>query len=319
MISIPGNYFENCRVIALDIETTGLDSNNNSIILVGILDLYGDNHFRQFFCENLSMEKDLLEFIIENVENSDVIITYNGASFDIPFINKRFIKFGIDYAIPAHKNLDLYKILRSTYIKSLLPNMKQKTMEAFIGIIDTRKDKISGYESVLKYLEFLKTDSALLKDEILLHNKDDILQLTQLLSLLKKIDIHKSMFKSGFPIVQKTGKIYLESIKIKANTLLIKAHYYGFLKEAMHYSNGYNLIFSKQNNTMIIEIPLYISSGHSFIDIREFDYSEEKISELMKYPGYVHGYLVVSENGVIRHNEINQFIKMICKDILTKI
>lgn len=319
MISILGNYFENCKIIALDIETTGLDSSNNSIILVGILDLFGDNDFRQFFCDNLSMEKALLEFLIEHVENTDIIVTYNGASFDIPFINKRFAKFGIDYAIPAHKNLDLYKILRSTYIKSLLPDMKQKTMEAFAGINDTRKDKISGYESVLKYLEFLKNGSAILKEEILLHNKDDIIQLTQLLSLLKKIDIHKAMFKGGFPIIQNDRKIYLESIKINSNRLLIKAHYYGFTKDAMHFSNSYNLIFSKHNNSMSIELPLYTSSGHSFIDIKEFNYSDEEISELKKYPGYVNGYLIVNENGVILHNEINRFIRIICKDILAKI
>jgi hypothetical protein len=197
--------------------------------------------------------------------------------------------------------------------------MKQKTVETFLGINDTRKDKISGYESVLKYFEFLKTGSSLLKEEILLHNKDDIIQLNQLLSLLKKIDMHKAMFKGGFPIIQNGRKIYLESIKINSHRLVIKAHYYGFSRDAMHFSNSYNLIFSKHNNLISIELPLYTSSGHSFIDIKEFNYSEEVISELMKYPGYVNGYLIVNENGVILHNEINQFIKIICKDILAKI
>ena len=313
------SYFENCNVVALDIETTGLDPNKDSIILVGILQIGDTTGFTQFFCENLSDEKYLLDFLISTLASADMIITYNGASFDIPFINKRLGKLGFDYSIPSHMNFDLYKIFRGTYLKSLLPNMKQKTMEAFLGINDSRTDKISGYESVQKYFDYLGTRSTILREEILLHNKDDILQLELLLLLLRKIDIHKSMFKNGFPVVYGNRKIYLDSIKLRAGTLLLKGHCYGFHREAIHFFNGFKLIISKNGNAMSIEMPLYNADGHSYIDLNEFNLTDSVLDNLMKYPGYVNGYLLISSNGEIKYNEINKIVKIICKDILNKI
>ena len=313
------SYFENCNVVALDIETTGLDPNKDSIILVGILQISDAGGFTQFFCEDLYEEKLLLSFLISALASADLIITYNGASFDIPFINKRLTKFGFDYSIPSHMNFDLYKIFRGSYLKSLLPNMKQKTMEAFLGIHDSRTDKISGYESVQKYFRYLATRSTILKEEILLHNRDDIIQLEQLLLLLRKIDLHKSMFKNGFPIVYGDRKIYLESIKFKAGTLLFKGYYYGFIKEAQHFFSGFKLIISKHGNTLSIEIPLYNVDGHCYMDLNEFNLNESVLDDLMKYPGYINGYLLLSSHGEIKYNEINKLVKIICKDILINI
>jgi len=313
------SYFENCNVVALDIETTGLDPNKDSIILVGILQIGDNTGFTQFFCENLYEEELLLGFLISALASADLIITYNGASFDIPFINKRFKKFGFDYYIPSHMNFDLYKIFRGSYLKSLLPNMKQKTMEAFLGIHDFRTDKISGYESVQKYFDYLATRITILREEILLHNRDDITQLEQLLLLLRKIDLHKSMFNNGFPIVYGNRKIYLERIRLKTGTLLLKGYYYGFSKEAHHFFNGFNLVISKNENTLSVEMPLYNVDGHSYIDLNEFNLTKSTLDDLMKYPGFINGYLLLSSHGAIKYNEINKIAKIICKDILMNI
>ena len=65
----------------LDIETTGLSPDYNIITLVGILDSEGYHAF--VFDQNLS---DLREAL----ERYDLIVTFNGASFDLPFIERHF-------------------------------------------------------------------------------------------------------------------------------------------------------------------------------------------------------------------------------------
>lgn len=319
------SYFENCKLIVLDIETTGLDPGICSIILVGIRSIPIDRSLpsesAQFFCEDLRMERQLLEFIINNVADADLIITYNGASFDIPFINKRLIKLGFEYQIPDYKNFDLYKIFRSSYLKSFLPNLKQKTLEIYLGIGDIRADKISGYESVLKYQEYLKTGSEILKSEIILHNSDDIIQLEKLLSLLKKIDVHKALFSYGFPVVYENKKIYIDKVKLKTNSLNIKGHYFGFSRDSIHFAMGYSLVTSKSSNSLNIEIPLYWQAGHCFLDISELNLNMAHGPELglEKLPGFVNNFMILTDGNTINYNEVNQIIKIICKDILFKI
>ncbi|MEG1584966.1 MAG: ribonuclease H-like domain-containing protein, partial [Anaerovorax sp.] len=83
----------------------------------------------------------------------------------------------------------------------------------FMGLWATRTDEITGGESVELYHTYLKTGKKELESLILLHNRDDLLQLTRLLAITEKIDLHKIMFFNGFPVFQ-NGKIgYIEKIK----------------------------------------------------------------------------------------------------------
>ena len=76
-------------------------------------------------------------------------------------------------------NLDLYLVLNGhSPIKKFVPNLKQKTVENYMGLWQSRTDEISGAESVELYNTYEKTGREDLESKILLHNSDDVIQLT---------------------------------------------------------------------------------------------------------------------------------------------
>ena len=71
-----------------------------------------------------------------------------------------------------------------------------------------RADEISGAESVDLYYRFLETGDRAVRDIILLHNKDDIMQLSRLIKILGKLDLHEIMFHTGFPVAHQKMRTF---------------------------------------------------------------------------------------------------------------
>ena len=70
----------------LDIETTGLSPWSSEITVVGIHLCNGDNtRFIQLVGKDISAQS-----ILESLSGVEVIYTYNGSRFDLPFIHTRF-------------------------------------------------------------------------------------------------------------------------------------------------------------------------------------------------------------------------------------
>ena len=83
----------------LDIETTGLYPRYNKITVVGIYLINGiDAQFIQLVGEDITAAN-----MLDSLQGVDVIYTYNGSRFDLPFI---YTLLGIDSAkIFTHRDL----------------------------------------------------------------------------------------------------------------------------------------------------------------------------------------------------------------------
>ena len=226
----------------LDIETTGLTPARSKFVLGGLLTFAEDcTTLKQFFAESAAEESRLLSLYLAEALQYDALITYNGARFDIPFLRERAERLGLP-APDFPYNLDLYLVLnRFSALRKVLPNLKQKTVEEFMGLWPLRKDDISGAESARLYQEYLRLsknsirlesnanlesstqleigvnleESAWLENSarleniaakaaleaMLLHNRDDVLQLARLLPVLEKTDFHSAMYAFGFPVL----------------------------------------------------------------------------------------------------------------------
>lgn len=224
-------YFGGMKVGVLDIETTGLNPGRNKFILGCLYDVTkGELH--QVLAENRAEEPLVLAEYNKLIEDVDVVITYNGRHFDMPFIDRRWrgcVKdvaylqreektFGCDAGDillgPAVYDLDLYQVLdKYSPLRKLLPNLKQKTVEDYMGFWMNREDEISGAESVELYNHYEATGDSRAEAKILLHNNDDVRQLTKLSKAITKSDFHKAMFHMGFPV--KHGEHLLEVRNIK--------------------------------------------------------------------------------------------------------
>lgn len=273
-------YFGDCSICVLDIETTGLKAGDSHFVLGSLLSFEGGGKARlkQYFAEDVSEERRLLTEYMGETNKYDVILTYNGRGFDVPFLQSRGSALGVD-TFTAPYNLDLYLILNScSPLRKFLPNLRQKTIEDFMGLWEFREDKISGRECAMLY----PTERELL----LLHNRDDVLQLARLLPVLEKADFHRAMYAYGFPVVAGGRSVYVRNIKIEGNSL-------------------------KASGTQASAPADYISYGDGKADYL-IKFSKRTSSFEMSLPG-------VKKDGRVNHTEMNFIIKAILAKTLKQI
>lgn len=182
----------------LDIETTGLSPNYCHIYMIGLSRITGDIEniksgdnisvrITLLFAEDPSEEEDILLEFSDYSKNTKQFITFNGLTFDFPFIKSRFNKYGMDYDYKKYNQIDIYKKCKG--LKSLLKlnNLKQKTIEAFLGI--EREDKYSGGELIEQYKTYTKTGDKELYNNLITHNLEDVQGMVDLLVILRYTDI----------------------------------------------------------------------------------------------------------------------------------
>jgi len=297
-------YFQDMAVGVLDIETTGLNPSKNKFILGGLYNKT-EEKVHQFFAETRANEKEALEAYLNEIYKLDMVITYNGKHFDIPFIEKRATSHGLSLK-PLPYNLDLYLILNGhSPVKKFVPNLKQKTVENYMGLWVNRKDEISGGESVELYDQYEKNGDPQLEETILLHNSDDIMQLARLLKIVNKCDFHRAMYHLGFP----AGPLTITKIRTERDHLLIQGvqrtcniDYMGFFWKDQPVESR----FISSDRTFYFKLPLIRQSG---LVIADLDALGLNTKEFEKYPSYNSGFLVLEKESERNHMEINHLIR----------
>ena len=221
-------YLGDMNMVVIDIETTGLSAKNSAVILVGFLspDSVNPNQVNsvQLFAENFKEEKDLLLELDKRLTALDLdgLVTFNGHRFDIPYLKARAEFHGIEMPSLNAYHLDLYRLVRKfSDLKSKLPNLKQKTLENYMGLWEFRQDLIDGGESLSLYFDYLDDPKDEYLDKMLLHNKDDILNLYRLSNISAKTDIHKGFNDLGFPVLTENGIHTIAKILVKDDTITI--------------------------------------------------------------------------------------------------
>ncbi|WP_035289699.1 ribonuclease H-like domain-containing protein [Clostridium sp. KNHs214] len=179
-----------------DIETTGFDKDKDCIMLISLGYFTGNDSFKikQYFAEQLSEENNILVKFKEEAEKFNRWCSYNGIAFDEPFITNRMDKYFINFKVPIY-HIDLYRIIRPYYEQLGINRCNLKTVEKFVGI--QRKDSITGEESVHMYNRFLNTGNEKIRDIILLHNYEDVLDLPYLFNLVYRIDEDTSLIRNN--------------------------------------------------------------------------------------------------------------------------
>lgn len=177
------------ELLFFDIETTGLSASVSSLYLIGCLSFVnGQLTLNQWFADDYISEASIITAFFEYSRNYRLLVHYNGSGFDFPYITQKCEKYNIPSSLGQICSLDLYKEIK--LLKGLLAveNLKQKTMEQFLGF--HRKDCFSGKELIEFYSQYmqckiLKKPYDSFYQPLLLHNEEDLcglLFLTRLLS-----------------------------------------------------------------------------------------------------------------------------------------
>lgn len=314
-------YFGDARIGVLDIETTGLDPSRNKFILGGLFDCQ-TGKLHQILAESRAEEPLALCEYIDEIADLDVVVTYNGRHFDMPFLAKRLEVLTKEGKYPWRSDggkldriydLDLFLVVQGhSPIKKLVPNLKQKTIENYMGFWDSRIDEISGAESVELYNRYEKTGNPRAEEKILLHNNDDVRQLTRLTKVISKCDMHKAMFSLGYP----AGGLIAQKPQLRRDHLLIRGEQAQRLGGPIDYMgfehNGFPVRseFSSADKSFRFEVPVIRNSGLTVIDLEAAGLCTEAFT---RYPVCESGFLIVEDGDGLRHMEINHFTKAFIK------
>ena len=307
-------YFDGMRTGSLDIETTGLDPKRNKFVLGGVYDAEA-GALHQVLAASRPEETEALSEYMDTLADLDVVVTYNGRNFDIPFLNTRLTACGLPLHCGHLYDLDLYQVLSGhSPIRKFVPNMRQKTVENYMGLWDTRADEISGAESVELFNRYELTGDTDAEARILLHNNDDIRQLTRLTAAIKKSNFHKAMFRMGFPVKAAGHMLTIRDIKLCRDTLDCSGvqnknpvKYRGF-----EYS-GWPVISSFGSFGFNISIPVTRKHGMTVVDLEAAGITDKSFED---YPDCVSGFLVLETADGIRYRETNHFIKEFTKKFM---
>lgn len=204
-------YFSGCSLGAFDIETTGLSPRKDTVSLIGVLSCEEEFcRITQFFIDDPAEEPALLEAFFSFCRLRDVLFHYNGGAFDLPFLEKRAQAWGLS-PLPRCKGFDLFRAARLSLLSHMLSDLKLTSLEAFAGF--HRTDTLSGKDWAALYRRYLQAPDPGVLERLLLHNREDLACFPALSSLARKIDLHRVLFRLGFPVKAGRTVYYVQSIK----------------------------------------------------------------------------------------------------------
>ena len=176
------------KTLFLDIETTGLSSKTASIYLIGAC-YYSENFWNgiQWFAETPEEEADIITAFFSFASDFSTLIHFNGNQFDLPFILGRCEILNLPYTFNTFVGIDIYKRVALCKHFLQLPNCKQKSIEKFLHL--DRDDKYNGGELIQVYKNYVVNPSKDKEDLLLLHNKDDLKGMLEILPILAYGDI----------------------------------------------------------------------------------------------------------------------------------
>ena len=153
------------RAAFLDIETTGLSPQSSYITMVGILDVDGYTAY---------VRDENLEDLRPALERYDLVVTYNGAAFDLPYIEYHF---GRVFSHMAH--IDLRFPLRRLGYRGGL-----KSIEAQAGISrPSELGSLDGFDAVLLWRMWEDGDAGA-RDTLIRYNAEDVASLPLLADIV---------------------------------------------------------------------------------------------------------------------------------------
>jgi|TARA_B110000263_G_C15228449_1_gene473392 uncharacterized protein YprB with RNaseH-like and TPR domain len=172
----------------LDIETTGLSPDNAYVTMVGILDYSGFTAY---------IRGDNLDKLPEALQKYSLFVSYNGASFDMPFLDKEFGRIAINgedslFAHAAH--LDLRYPLRRLGFKGGLKKIEQATD---LGR-PSELSGLSGYDAV-RLWKMANDGEPDALTTLIRYNAEDVASLPRLTELMVDEMAHGTPLSSSMP------------------------------------------------------------------------------------------------------------------------
>ncbi len=185
--ALSGGTIRDCpagRWAFLDTETTGLAGGSGTyafLIGIGSIEL-GGFRVRQFFMRDHNEERSQLQAVAEYLSQFDVLITYNGKTFDQPLLETRYTMTRMRHPFARMEHLDLLFGARRLW-KLRLENCRLGYLEQQILGFE-REGDVPGSLIPNFYFEYVRYRRALNLAPVFHHNVLDIVTLACLTALV---------------------------------------------------------------------------------------------------------------------------------------
>jgi uncharacterized protein len=175
-----GHVPQRDRIVFLDTETTGIQTGTGICpFLVGAGHFAGDEfHVVQFFIRDFDEEPSMLLALGQMLAQFDLVITYNGAAFDIPLLETRFTLARLDSAFDTMSHFDLLfttrKLWRHGHGSCRLTALEREMISFFRG------PDIPGAMIPRAYFEYVQHRTSPSLKPVFTHNVHDVVSLAAL-------------------------------------------------------------------------------------------------------------------------------------------
>jgi len=161
-------------VAYIDIETTGLGDPDDYITSIA---LYDGRSIRTFVYDD-----NLFDFA-NAIRDYKLLVTYNGKSFDVPFIRNTM-------GLPMHQaHIDLMYVLRALGYRGGL-----KGCERQLGISRGDLEGVDGFAAVLLWFDYLNHDNRKALETLLAYNVEDVVNLETLMVIAWNLKVKETPF-----------------------------------------------------------------------------------------------------------------------------
>lgn len=177
------------KVVFFDIETTGLSGGAGTLAFLagcGWFDTNDDFVVQQFFLASPSGERDMLHALGEVFDDASLVVTYNGRTFDVPFMETRW---AFHRAAPPTDDLPHFDMLPPA--RRLWGQRDRAAVETdgcSLAALERRvlgfhrHDDVPGFEIPARYFQFLRTGEMSVVEGVLEHNRHDLVSLAALMA-----------------------------------------------------------------------------------------------------------------------------------------
>jgi uncharacterized protein YprB with RNaseH-like and TPR domain len=184
---MPGPGQEGPRTVFIDLETTGLSGGAGTVAFLvgcGYFDL-GAFQVRQFLLTSYNAERALLAASAELFAGAELIVTYNGKTFDVPVMETRWAFHRMRAPLGDVPHFDMLHPARRLW-KDRHPDADEggcrlSTLERVL-LNMRRVGDVAGFEIPGRFFQFLRTADPRPLEPVLEHNRLDLVSLAAVTS-----------------------------------------------------------------------------------------------------------------------------------------
>ncbi|OQY32049.1 MAG: hypothetical protein B6I38_05070 [Anaerolineaceae bacterium 4572_5.1] len=171
------------KFLFFDTETSGLAGGTGTYaFMVGAGRFKGDQFIlAQFFLRDPAEEPAMLEALAEFIAPCEILVSYNGKSFDAPLLQTRYRLHDMPIPFEEYAHIDLLHLARRLWRDRLASRTLQSIEKHILGV-GRASEEAPGYEIPYLYFDYLRDKDATSMKGVFYHNEIDILSLATLLN-----------------------------------------------------------------------------------------------------------------------------------------